>query len=169
MQQSGCIDVTVTSHVRPSDWWRRRDEDYGDAVIRHKAVEGLFVRRSTAQRYTFRPFVWLRSVGRKVTSIFLHSQRQTGILPQYQSNSTTKASVHPDTALSSLQRASFLMACMHRTKHHVNVVQDRIEAVTSDRQLFSFLRSQLRQHRRQFKGFMSMSQVQRIFFVKVSL
>jgi hypothetical protein len=43
-----------------------------------------------------------------------------------------------------------------------------MEAVIPDRQLFFFLRSQLRQYRGRSNHFMSMTQVQKIFFVKPS-
>jgi hypothetical protein len=66
------------------------------------------------------------------------------------------------------ERERYLLICMHRTQHHVNVNQESLQDVTTDRKLFCFLKKQLRTHRGRFHSLISMKRVQKIFFVKVS-
>lgn len=123
---------------------------------------------SSDQRYTFRPPAWLRSVTKRLSSTLTHSSTDAACLPQHQASSVSKAHVIPNPSRPIPQRELFLMSCMHRTQHHVNVMQDHIEEIETDRQLFRFLRLQLSQYRSQFSKFLSMRRVQKIYFIKVS-
>jgi hypothetical protein len=119
------------------------------------------------QRYKFRPPPWFQSATRKLSSALTRSSIDQAGLPQHITPTLSRAPVALDTSLPP-QRELFLMSCIHRTEHHVNVLQDSIKQIATDRQLFFFLRNQLRTHRGRFTGFLSMRRVRRINFVKVS-
>jgi hypothetical protein len=124
---------------------------------------------SVDQKYTFRPPLWLQSAIRRLSSTFVHTADDTRSLPHHHTSTVPKAGTHPTQKTPTPQRAMYLMACIHRTEHHINVVQDALENVATDRQLFGFLKMQLRQYRGRLPGLVSMRRVRKIFFVKVSL
>lgn len=61
------------------------------------------------------------------------------------------------------------MSCVHRTKHRVELVQEEIQGITSDRSLFRFLKDQFNRHRGRYLGVVATRRVRQIFFVKVSV
>ena len=63
----------------------------------------------------------------------------------------------------------YLMACMHKGRHGMTLQQIRIDNITTDRQLFHFLRQQYSTHRGRLKRALSFRDLQGISFVKVSL
>ncbi|KAJ4989812.1 hypothetical protein SVAN01_04649 [Stagonosporopsis vannaccii] len=141
MTRSGCLNVTTSS------------SDQG----------------APEQRYTLRPPAWLRSTGRSISSILTRTANDTTFLPQHHRSTVSKFSTVSKPSPPALQRELYLMACMHRTQHHINVVQSLLEKIKTDRQLFCFLRKQLSQHRSLVGSILSMKKVERIFFVKFRL
>lgn len=66
-------------------------------------------------------------------------------------------------------RDVFLLLCMHRTKHRTEATQPLFENIVTDRQLFGFVKAQIKQHHGIFWALSSMRRVKNIYFVKVSL
>lgn len=120
---------------------------------------------STEQKYTFQPPTWLRSIRKSLSSALW---RDTACLPQHHTSSILKAPTTPNPNLPVIQRELYLLACMHRTEHHVVVNQGRVTEITTDRQLFRFMKTQYKRHRGRLISFFSLRRIQRIYFVKVS-
>ena len=140
MQRSGCSMLTITTY------------NQGLAELKFK----------------IQPLSWFRSASRSLLSTLMRASKDSACLPQHNTSSVCKASTVPNSSSPAHQRELYLMACMHRTQHHVNVNQDLLEGVTTDQQLFRFLKTQLKRYRGQFHSLLSMRRVQKIFFIKVS-
>lgn len=69
----------------------------------------------------------------------------------------------------SQQRILRLLACMRASRFRKSLSQDPIERVTSDRDLFVFLRERFALHRGRVKRFFTLNGVTHIFFVKFRL
>jgi hypothetical protein len=143
MQHSGCSKVTLRTY----------DES------------------QSPQGYTLQIPSWYQAVSRSLSTSFTTLRRASTddmCLPQHQISTTAKVSTGPQPTELISQRERYLLTCMHRTQHHVNVNQESLQPVTTDRQLFCFLKTQLKLHRGRFRSLMSMKRVQKIFFVKVN-
>ncbi|UPX13887.1 uncharacterized protein EKO05_0004383 [Ascochyta rabiei] len=141
MQGSGCLKVAATSYNQGTP----------------------------EQRYKFEAPAWLRSATKRLSSTLTQASQDTSCLPQHHTSSVSQPAAAPQPSPSADRRELYLMACMHRTEHHVVVVQDEITNISTDRQLFHFLRTQLARHRGYLNSIISMRRVQRIYFVKFFL
>ena len=65
------------------------------------------------------------------------------------------------------QQTLHVMSCMHKNRYGKNLCQDRIDAVNTDKKLFTFLNSQFMKQRGNFMSILSLRAVQGIIFVKV--
>jgi hypothetical protein len=88
------------------------------------------------QGYTFRLPAWPQSLAKGLSSTLTRFSKNSGCLPQYYASGVDKALVPPGTSTNATHRVYYLFAYMHRTRVHVDVVQDRTEETTTDRQLF---------------------------------
>ena len=144
MQRSGCTKVTLQTYNKSQ----------------------------SSQGHTLQIPSWCRAVSRSLSTSFTALRRaptDNMCLPQHQISTTAKTTTGPQSMEPISQRERYLLTCMHRTQHHVNVTQDSLQHVTTDRQLFCFLKKQLGLHRGRFRGLISLKRVQKIFFVKVNL
>jgi hypothetical protein len=144
MQRSGCLKVTLETY----------DE--------HKPDLG----------YTLQIPSWCQAVSKSLSASFTALTRASAAdsmcLPLHQISKTAKVSTASQPTEPISERERYLLICMHRTQHHVNATQKSLQHVNTDRQLFCFLKTQLRLHRGPFRSLLSMKRVQKIFFVKVS-
>ena len=121
-------------------------------------------------RYTLQIPSWCQ-VSKNLSTSFTDLARASAgsmCLPLYRTSKTAKDATASQPTEPISERERYLLICMHRTQHHVNVNQKPLQRVTTDRQLFCFLKTQLRLHRGRFHSLVSMKRVQKIFFVKVS-
>jgi hypothetical protein len=143
MQRSGCLKVTL------------------DTYDEHEPDPG----------YTLQIPSWCQAVSDNLSTSFTAVTRASAdsmCLPLYRISKTAKVSAASRPTDPSSERERYLLICMHRTQHHVNVNQESLKDVTTDRKLFCFLKTQLRLHRGRLRSLISMKRVQKIFFVKVS-
>jgi hypothetical protein len=139
---------------------------------RMERSSGLKVTASPYRQYTgsqqyimARPARWLKNGVAKVASVFTNSSKTPPGLPQHSAScvpavGTTSAQNTPH------QHVLHLMACMHRDSIRKYVQQDRIEHITTDRELLYFMRkSRVRRHRSILRLF-SLKRVEGIYFVK---
>ncbi|KAF2275962.1 uncharacterized protein EI97DRAFT_61766 [Westerdykella ornata] len=121
---------------------------------------------NSGQKYIYhRPFSWVqRGIGKFVGSM-QQSSRQT--LPS--SNACSSVATQAPQCSMMNKQILYMMACMHRGRRGRNLLQDRIESVTTDRQLFRFLRQQYVAHRGKIKAVLSLRGIQGILFVKFRL
>jgi hypothetical protein len=64
--------------------------------------------------------------------------------------------------------ARHLMMNIHRAKYHVELFQEQIQNIASDRDLFRFLKERFKTHRGRYLGVIPKRRVRLIHFVKVS-
>jgi hypothetical protein len=143
MQRSGCLKVTL------------------DTYDEHETNPG----------YTLQIPSWCQAVRKNLSTSFTALTRTSAdsmCLPLQKIPKESKVSTASQQTGPIPERERYLLICMHRTQHHVNVNQESLQDVTTDRKLFCFLKKQLRTHRGRFHSLISMKRVQKIFFVKVS-
>jgi hypothetical protein len=143
MQRSGCLKVTL------------------DTYDEHETNPG----------YTLQIPSWCQAVRKNLSTSFTALTRTSAdsmCLPLQEIPKESKVSTASQQTGPIPERERYLLICMHRTQHHVNVNQESLQDVTTDRKLFCFLKKQLRTHRGRFRSLISMKRVQKIFFVKVS-
>ncbi|KAH6621811.1 hypothetical protein C7974DRAFT_338546 [Boeremia exigua] len=144
MQRSGCRNVTITT------------------------CNQQLPRNS----FTLQTPPWLQKVKRKMSatlSLFTRASPDEMYLPQHKTSNVVQASKATKPSKPVSHRELYLMSCIHRTQHHITVTQDLLEDITTDQQLFYFLKHQLKLYRGSFRNLLSMRRVQRIFFVKFRL
>lgn len=121
---------------------------------------------SSQQKYTYqRPFRWVQDGVEK----FVESVRRSRASPLPSSNSslsTTNQHTGPNGLRTQILH---MMACMHKGRHGKNLYQDRVENLTTDRQLFKFLKDQYVYHKGKLRTVLTLYGIQGIFFVKVQL
>ncbi|KAF9729921.1 hypothetical protein PMIN01_11854 [Paraphaeosphaeria minitans] len=86
----------------------------------------------------------LKDVFSKLTSRF--KNKNTLSLPHH-NNSPLVATTSPSPCGSSQQQMLHLLSCMHANRFRKSLSQDRIESVTCDRKLFTFMRDKYSQRR----------------------
>lgn len=120
------------------------------------------------QRYTS-PFpAWMRAATRKLSVAFGQQKNAPQGLPQY--NVQTKPTTCPPTGSNpSSQQSLLLMTCMQRGPHDHAVHQDSIEGITTDKDLFHFMRRQLSKRRGYIHKISSLKCIQGLYFIKVPL
>jgi hypothetical protein len=118
------------------------------------------------QQYTMpRPDRWLRNGVAKATSAFVNSSKPSPCLPQHNAPYTPAVDATSTQNLPQ-QQILHLMACIHRDTVRKFVKQDRIENITTDRELLCFMRQKhVRQHSCILRLF-TLKRVKGIYFVK---
>lgn len=143
MKRSGCLKVTFKTY----------DE------------------HASQPKYTLQIPSWCQAVSNNLSTSFTALTRASAdsmCLPLHRISKTAKVSIPSQPKEPFSERERYLLICMHRTQHHVNANQESLQDVSTDRQLFCFLKTQLKLHRGLFHSLISMKRVQKIFFVKVS-
>ena len=95
-------------------------------------------------------------------------KRATPPLPQPNGGSAVSSTPIPNNNTTP-QQILRLLACMRAGRFRKSLSQDRVEDITSDHQLFLFLRERFRSHRGRIRRFLSLNGVKEIFFVKLRL
>ncbi|KAH6094468.1 hypothetical protein HBI65_125610 [Parastagonospora nodorum] len=124
---------------------------------------------TTNQRYAFRTPAWTRGITQKVSSTF---KRLVGVppgLPQHRQAGTSTACALQAIELQTPQQNLHLMACMQRGRYLRTVHQDRIDDISNDQALFTFMQKLLARHRGRIRKIFSLKCVQGIYFVKFRL
>jgi hypothetical protein len=117
------------------------------------------------QQYTMpRPDRWLRNGIAKASSAFTKSSKPLP-LPQHSASCTRAVCTTCNQPLLHRQ-VLHLMACMHRDSVRKYVKQDRIENVTTDRELLCFMRQKHICQPRSILRLLSLKRVKGIYFVK---
>jgi hypothetical protein len=124
---------------------------------------------SSVQQYTTRASSWLRQTSSNFLTAFRwHDPNHTG-LPHYNNCGTAmKAGVVNSSTPHERQSTLHLMACVHRTREDVIVLQNDVRTISNDQALFNFLRSKISQRRNRLLLAFSCRAIQGIFFSKVS-
>jgi hypothetical protein len=123
---------------------------------------------TSSQEYTAAARNWVHSVGQKLSATFGQSDNTTQELPQHSRNSPpTTSSCAPGGSNPAQPQSLHLMGCMQHDQDHHKLYQDRIEHITTDRELFSFMKSQLAQRRGYIHKIFTCTCIQGIRFVKV--
>jgi hypothetical protein len=132
-----------------------------------KVVASSYNQGSSQQVYIFKAPNWMRTIVRRVSATF--NAAKLPDLPQHRGSGTASACVPPGTNQPQSQQTLQLMVCMQRGRYRRIVNQDRIDNITTDQALFSFLQSQLARHRGRIRKMFSLKCVQGMYFVKVSM
>jgi hypothetical protein len=132
-----------------------------------KVVATSYNKAVSSQRYTVQAPIWIREIFRKFSAALRGTERSSPGLPQHRALAIVSTSVLGGTDLSQ-QQTLHLMACMQRGRYRRTVHQDRIDNITTDQALFSFMRSQVARHRGRIRKMFSLKCVQGLYFVKVS-
>jgi hypothetical protein len=111
-----------------------------------------------------RPDRWLRNGIAKATSAFANSKLSPS-LPQHIAPCAPAVGAMSSQNLPQ-QHVLYLMACMHRDSVRKYVRQDRIENVTTDRELLCFMRQRHVHRHRSILRLLSLKRVKGIYFVK---
>jgi hypothetical protein len=94
-------------------------------------------------------------------------KQSAGSLPHHNGPDVTITSLPPGN--SSQQRMLHLLACMHANRFRKSLAQDRVESVTCDRKLFTFMRDKHSHGGCRTRLIPSLNEVRGIFFVKFRL
>lgn len=113
------------------------------------------------QNYSFRLPSWLKRIANILSARPSQSPGLSGGLPRHNTGSMAANSS------SATQSVLHLLACIHRNQRRKCLVQDRLDAVTTDRELFHFMRNQIKRSRSAFRSLITMRDIQGMFFVKV--
>jgi hypothetical protein len=115
MQRSGCLKVTL------------------DTYDEHETNPG----------YTLQIPSWCQAVRKNLSTSFTALTRTSAdsmCLPLQKIPKESKVSTASQQTGPIPERERYLLICMHRTQHHVNVNQESLQDVTTDRKLFCFLK-----------------------------
>ncbi|KAH4937135.1 hypothetical protein HBH74_079000 [Parastagonospora nodorum] len=121
------------------------------------------------QRYTFRYPSWIQASAEKTSSALGYPTNSLLGLPQHGASGATTAYAPQAMGLQIPQQTLHLMACMQRGRYQRTVYQDRIDDITTDQALFSFMRKQVAQYRGKVRKIFSMKCIQGMYFVKFRL
>ena len=124
---------------------------------------------TTSQNWNFNFSAWPRRLIQNFTSTRIGTRNSTGCLPQH--NNPTQASSTTSMTVSNTPASEptlHLLACAHQTRRRKYLLQDRVDAVSTVRELFCFMKQQLKRNRNYIRKALSMRSVQGMFFVKVS-
>jgi hypothetical protein len=132
-----------------------------------KAVATSYDHSASNQRYTFAALSWVRGIGRKVSGVFSQSDNTAQGLPQHTFQTTP--SICAPTESAPVQRSLHLIACMQQDRYRHMLYQDSIEKISTDKELFSFMRAQLAQRRGAVRSIFSCTCVQGLRLIKVRI
>ena len=91
--------------------------------------------------------------------------RDLSSLPQH--NSRPLPAIQVSSTPPTQQQSLHIMACMQKTRYRKNLCQERLDAVSTDRELFAFLNTQFKKRRGALASKLSLRAIQGIFFIKV--
>jgi hypothetical protein len=122
----------------------------------------------SGQKYTSAARSWVRSVGQKLSATFGQSDNTTQELPQHSRSSRPTTSSRASSGSDPAQSQSLhLMECMQHDQDHQILYQDRVDHITTDRELFSFMKSQLARRHGYIRKLFTCTCIQGIRLVKV--
>lgn len=115
------------------------------------------------QHYIYKPRQWLRSILMGLRTVF---PRLRDTSPQPDTVPVTRAT----SAFVNMPplKISYLLSCMHQTQRRRYLVQERVEMITNDRELFCFIQNQLRKLHSRLWTALHMRKVAGIHFTRVS-
>jgi hypothetical protein len=132
-----------------------------------KVVATSYDQGSANARYTLPVPNFARNVARKMSNAFGQTKDSDQELPQYTDLNTTTKSEPPASSLSP-QQTLHMMACTRLDLHGYQVHQDEVHHITTDRDLFIFMKQQFAQRCTYLHHRLSWNCVQEIYFRKVS-
>jgi hypothetical protein len=132
----------------------------------NKIVASSYNQRSNSRNYTFPLSNFARNVARKMSTVFGQPKDPAQELPQYTDPTTTTKSDLP-ASTSSPQQTLHMMACTRLDLHGYQVHQDEVHHITTDRELFIFMKKQIAQRCNHFHNWLSWKCIQDIYFRKV--
>ncbi|RYN24956.1 hypothetical protein AA0112_g8843 [Alternaria arborescens] len=111
----------------------------------------------------------VHNILRGLQRIFRWGKPRTGpVLPEHngpQLESEPRRAKSPSPQRSSLR----LMSCVHRSWEHRILLQDRVDHINTDREFFTFLKTQVRKRRSRVMRILSCRKIQAIYFTKFIL
>jgi hypothetical protein len=122
---------------------------------------------STKQQYIFEPAQAARNITRGITEAFTGHLGRYGIKTQARRSEAVAKSTATHIDMPPL-RMLHLLVCVHKTQRRKNLLQDRIESVESDQELFYLIRRQLSHLRSQVWAPLRMRALTGIHFTRVS-
>jgi hypothetical protein len=132
-----------------------------------KAIATSYNQSTSNQKYTFAAPSWVRGICRKVSGVFSQSNNTAQGLPQHTSQTTT--STCAPTGSAPVQRSLHLIACMRQDRYRRILYQDPIDKISTDKELFSFMRAQLARRRGAVRNIFSCSCIQGLRLIKVRI
>ncbi|KAH7069264.1 hypothetical protein FB567DRAFT_456853, partial [Paraphoma chrysanthemicola] len=126
------------------------------------------VNKSFSLEHIFRPPRWIRSTTQTLSSTFRASKNASPCLPQHRAHDTAAVCSSNGSSHNS-QRTLHFMACMQKGRYHRAVENHRINDISTDQELFCFLRRQLSRRRNCIHRFLSLKCIQGLYFVKFRL
>jgi hypothetical protein len=154
-------------------------QEYQDGAVdelakdmeRHAGVKAAIISRNQVphpNQPRFRLSDWLHSATRSISFALKEAHRPEILLPHHvDSRITTGGATEPVDPPAQLP-ARHLMMNIHRAKYHVELFQEQIQNIASDRDLFRFLKERFKTHRGRYLGVIPKRRVRLIHFVKVS-
>jgi hypothetical protein len=116
-----------------------------------------------SQRYTFQMPSWMRNLARVMAG---SNRTKKSVLPVTDPNGSTATSI-PPSPTPVLHQTLHLMACMRRGRYDRAVFQERVDEISTDKELFYFIKKELAQRRGRFRKWFSLKRIHGLYFVKV--
>ena len=123
---------------------------------------------SPNQQYRFDVARWIRSATKHVADAFMTILDARNSSLQACSSRADVKTAATYINMPSL-RVLHLLACMHQTQQRKRLVQERVDAIENDRELFCFIKTQLNSTRNSLWTILNMRTVTGIHFTKVCL
>ncbi|KAF2025241.1 hypothetical protein EK21DRAFT_93432 [Setomelanomma holmii] len=111
---------------------------------------------------------WIRRTFQKLATLFGSSRSPSPSLPQHHAPCTASGCI-PTGTNPTPGNTLHLMACMQRGRYQQTVQHHRIDGISTDKELFCFIRRQLCQRWSRFRRLFSLKCVQGLYFVKFRL
>ncbi|KAF3035625.1 hypothetical protein E8E11_004888 [Didymella keratinophila] len=124
----------------------------------------------TNQNWVFRVPRMVRRLTSNLSSKKAGTSDSEECLPQHNGASQAAPSTGATTNVTAPPSSSLhLLACFHLTQRRKCLLQDHVDAVSTDQALFSFIKQQLQRNRSRIRSIFTMRSVQGMFFVKFRL
>lgn len=133
-----------------------------------KVVATQYSQGTSNQTYTIRPSSWIRATVQKLSATFGASKESCPSLPHHITPSATSTSVSSSSTACPQQTLHF-MACMQGGRYRRIIHQDPIDDIVTDKELFLYMRQQLKRRRGHLRRAFSLKCIQGLYFVKVRL
>lgn len=132
-----------------------------------KVVATSYNQSTSNQNYTIRPSTWMTTTLQKLSATFRRSGRSCPVPQQNGTLSTSSTAVSTGSTACPQQTLHF-MACMQGGRYRRVIHQDPIDDIATDRELFLYMRHQLKRRRGHIRRAFSLKCIQGLYFVKVS-